>query len=86
MKHIQCKHGKCKDHKPSFEELGYREESDGRAIFDWCCWRRKRIVVIIKDVRCKLCGRLEAQKQNGYSTVCNCCGDKQPYVSYESMY
>ncbi|MBI2096394.1 MAG: hypothetical protein HYT43_02050 [Candidatus Taylorbacteria bacterium] len=88
--HGQCRHGRCLDHGPEWENVGEKRREPNPGIFGKKTYRKSRCcgqpMARYKEVqtkRCKKCGRTEDHIEN-YLALCLCCGYHFDTISYAS--
>lgn len=86
----QCRHGRCLDHGPEWENVGEVRREPDPGIFGKKTWWFTRCcgapMARMKDVqrkRCKKCGRTEDHIKKSYFALCLCCGRTKDMTSPE---
>ncbi|MCI0564874.1 MAG: hypothetical protein MN733_40930, partial [Nitrososphaera sp.] len=79
--HGQCRHGRCLDHGPEWENVGEKRREPYLGIFGkktwWftrCCGGPMAMVKEVQTRRCKKCGRTEDHIGDYCFALCHCCG------------
>ena len=77
----QCRHGRCLDHGPEWENFGEKRREPNPGSFGkktwWftrCCGEPMARYKEVQTRRCRKCGRKEDEITNSYLALCLCCG------------
>ena len=79
--HGQCRHGRCLDHGPEWENVGEKRHEPNPGIFGkktyWTsrhCGQPLARYKVVQTKRCKKCGRTEDNIILDALALCLCCG------------
>ena len=81
--HDQCRHGRCLDHGPEWENVGEKRLEPNPGVFGqktyWiairrCCGRPMARYKEVQTKRCRKCGRTEDHVGKYPFALCLCCG------------
>lgn len=89
--HGQCRHGRCLDHGPEWENIGEVRREPNPEFFgfkktywaSWCCSKPMARYKEVQTQRCRKCGRTKDRIINSNLVLCLCCGYHFTNISYD---